>query len=132
MVTCMCTKLDADLEVRAPLNPTEDEEKVVRSIIAIFNIRVNIVQGEAIGHSNNMVSLERLKRMIRQRRIRSAAKVVMRSGIRGNIIEFYLHKQAAYAGKVSFSNAEGESPLGPIKVTIKAEDPNKLIEWLTE
>ncbi|MEM2910174.1 MAG: RNA-binding domain-containing protein [Nitrososphaerota archaeon] len=128
----MCTKLDADLEVRAPLNPTEDEEKVVRSIIAIFNIRVNIVQGEAIGHSNNMVSLERLKRMIRQRRIRSAAKVVMRSGIRGNIIEFYLHKQAAYAGKVSFSNAEGESPLGPIKVTIKAEDPNKLIEWLTE
>jgi len=124
--------LNAELEVRAPLNPTEDEEKVVRSIVSIFNVKVDILQDEAIGRSESIASLERLKRLIRQRRIRSAAKAVMRGGIRGNVVEFYLHKQAAYAGKVSFSSAEGESPLGPIKVTIRTEDPNKLIEWLTE
>ncbi|MCL7385808.1 MAG: hypothetical protein LZ158_05560 [Thaumarchaeota archaeon] len=124
--------MDAELEVRAPLNPTEDEEKVVRSILSIFKVKVDTKLDEAIVCSGNISSLEKLKRLIRQRRIRSAAKAVMRSGIRGNVVEFYLHKQAAYAGKVSFSNAEGESPLGPIKVTIKTDDPNKLIEWLTE
>lgn len=124
--------MDADLEVRAPLNPTEDEEKVVKSILSIFKVKVNVTQDEVIGCSKNINSLENLKRMIRQRRIRSAARAVMRSGIRGNIVEFYLHKQAAYAGKVSFSNAEGESPLGPIRVTIKTDDPNKLVNWLTE
>jgi len=124
--------LDVELEVRAPLNPTEDGEKVVRSILSIFKVKVDTVQDEAIVCSGNINSLEKLKRMIRQRKIRSAAKAVMRSGIKGNVVEFYLHKQAAYAGKVSFSNAEGESPLGPIKVTIKTDDPNKLIEWLTE
>ncbi|MDW8076839.1 MAG: RNA-binding domain-containing protein [Nitrososphaerota archaeon] len=125
-------KLDADLEVRAHLNPTEDEEKVVKSILSIFKVKVNVVQDEAIGCSRDINALRKLKRMIRQRRIRSAARAVMKSGIRGNVVEFYLHKQAAYAGKVSFSNAEGESPLGPIKVTIKTDDPNKLVEWLTE
>ncbi|MEM1666552.1 MAG: RNA-binding domain-containing protein [Nitrososphaerota archaeon] len=124
--------MDADLEVRAPLNPTEDEEKVVKSILSIFKVKVNVMQNEIIGCSEDINSLEKLKRMIRQRRIRSAARAVMRGGIRGNIVEFYLHKQAAYAGKVSFSNAEGESPLGPIRVTIKTDDPNKLINWLTE
>jgi len=124
--------LNADLEVRAPLNPTEDEEKVVKSILSIFKVKVNVMQNEIIGCSEDINSLEKLKRMIRQRRIRSAARAVMRGGIRGNIVEFYLHKQAAYAGKVSFSNAEGESPLGPIRVTIKTDDPNKLINWLTE
>ncbi|MEM0090015.1 MAG: RNA-binding domain-containing protein [Nitrososphaerota archaeon] len=124
--------MNADLEVRAPLNPTEDEEKVVKSILSIFKVKVNVMQNEIIGCSEDINSLEKLKRMIRQRRIRSAARAVMRGGIRGNIVEFYLHKQAAYAGKVSFSNAEGESPLGPIRVTIKTDDPNKLINWLTE
>jgi len=124
--------LDVELEVRAPLNPTEDGEKVVKSILSIFKVKVDTVQDEMIVCSGNINSLEKLKRMIRQRKIRSAAKAVMRSGIKGNVVEFYLHKQAAYAGKVSFSNAEGESPLGPIKVTIKTDDPNKLIEWLTE
>ncbi len=124
--------MDAKLEVKAPLNPTEDEEKVVKSILSIFKVKVNVMQGEAIGCSENISSLEKLKRMIRQKRIRFTARAIMKSGIKGNIVEFYLHKQAAYAGKVSFSNVEGESPLGPIKVIIKTDDPDKLIEWLTE
>lgn len=125
--------MDTSLEVRASLNPTEDEVKVVKSILSIFKkVKISTMHNEIVGCSEDISSLEKLKRIIRQRKIRSAARAVMMNGIKGNIVEFYLHKQAAYAGKVSFSSAEGESPLGPIKVTIRTDDPNKLVEWLTE
>jgi len=48
----------------------------------------------------------------------------------GNRLVFYLNKQAAYAGHVSFSAPEGESPLGPIQVIIETENTDQLIDWL--
>ena len=48
----------------------------------------------------------------------------------GNRIVFFLNKQAAYAGHVSFSAPEGESPLGPIQVVIETENPEQVIDWL--
>jgi predicted RNA binding protein with dsRBD fold (UPF0201 family) len=69
--------------------------------------------------------------MILQRdRIRAAARSVLRRSVDGNRIVFFLNKQAAYAGHVSFSAPEGESPLGPIQVTIETENPEQLINWL--
>jgi predicted RNA binding protein with dsRBD fold (UPF0201 family) len=50
--------------------------------------------------------------------------------VEGNRIVFFLNKQAAYAGHVSFSAPEGESPLGPIQVILETEDPEQLIDWL--
>jgi predicted RNA binding protein with dsRBD fold (UPF0201 family) len=41
-----------------------------------------------------------------------------------------LNKQVAFAGHVSFSKEEAESPLGPLKVRIECEDLKGLIEWL--
>jgi uncharacterized protein len=70
--------------------------------------------------------------MILQRdRIRAAARSVLRRSVDGNRIVFFLNKQAAHAGHVSFSAPEGESPLGPIQVTVETENPEKLIDWLT-
>lgn len=120
------------LEVRAPINPTEDSEKVVRCIKNIFKIDVFIERNEAVGVSEDMSSLENLKRLIRQRRIRAAAKAVMRSGVEGDTIIFHLNKQAAYVKKVSFSSPENESPLGTLSVKIETDDPHGLIDWLTE
>jgi predicted RNA binding protein with dsRBD fold (UPF0201 family) len=50
--------------------------------------------------------------------------------VEGNRIVFFLNKQAAYAGHVSFSAPEGESPLGPIQVILETENPEQLIDWL--
>jgi len=36
----------------------------------------------------------------------------------------------AFANHVSFSQETGESPLGPIKVTLDCESPRELIDWL--
>jgi predicted RNA binding protein with dsRBD fold (UPF0201 family) len=68
--------------------------------------------------------------LLRRERIRDAAHSVLLEGLSGNTITFYLNKQVAYAGRVSFSKAVAESPLGPIKVQIKCDNPRQLVEWL--
>jgi uncharacterized protein len=69
--------------------------------------------------------------MILQRdRIRAAARSVLRRSIEGNRIVFFLNKQAAHAGHVSFSAPEGESPLGPIQIILETEKPEQIIDWL--
>jgi len=75
-------------------------------------------------------SLERLRMILQRDRIRAAARSVLRRSVEGNRIVFFLNKQAAYAGHVSFSAPEGESPLGPIHVILETENPEQLIDWL--
>jgi len=75
--------------------------------------------------------LTKLYNLLRRERIRDAARSIMFRGLEGNTITFYLNKQVAYAGHLSFSELTGESPLGPIKVTITCDNPRELIDWLT-
>ncbi len=75
-------------------------------------------------------SLERFRMILQRDRIRAAARSVLRRSVEGNRIVFFLNKQAAYAGHVSFSAPEGESPLGPIQVILQTENPEQLIDWL--
>jgi uncharacterized protein len=76
-------------------------------------------------------SLERFQMILQRDRIRAAARAVLRRSVEGNRIVFFLNKQAAYAGHVSFSAPEGESPLGPISVVVESENLEQLIDWLT-
>jgi len=55
---------------------------------------------------------------------------VLFKGLNENSITFYLNKQVAYAGHVSFCQPVAESPLGPIKVQILCDKPKDLIDWL--
>lgn len=126
------------VEVSARVHPTEDPAKVERAIANIFpNVplsREDLGDGSSImrGSSEGLEALERLKSLIGAERIRSAARSILASSRIGNALEFHLHKQAAFAGKLSFSQPFGESPLGPISIRAECEDPEGLIEWLTE
>ena len=77
-------------------------------------------------------SLVKLRNILRNDRIRDAARRLLFKSIRGNTINFCLNKQVAYAGHVSFSEETAESPLGPIRVIVTAENPSLLVEWLAE
>ncbi|MCD6445814.1 hypothetical protein J7L49_03405 [Candidatus Bathyarchaeota archaeon] len=121
--------------VKVEVNPTESEEKVRRAVENLFsNIPLkleksgggNFLTGEAEG----LDVLSKIYNMLRRERIRDAARAVFFSRLEGKTITFYLNKQAAFAGHISFSEPTGESPLGPICVQIKCEKPRKLIEWL--
>jgi uncharacterized protein len=123
--------------VEVEVNPTEDVEKVklaVNNVLGNPSMTVKsagktcILTAEAKGQA----SLTKLRNMLKNDRIRDASRRLLNKSVRGNKIDFYLNKQVAYAGHISFSEESAESPLGPIHITIESEDPHGLAEWLAE
>jgi len=125
------------VRVEAEVYPTEDPDKVFKAVKSIFprlELQLRWLDNSAVveGSGEGLEVLEDLKRMLRERRIRSAARSILKSSISGDLLVFYLNKQAAYVGKVSFTEPFLESPLPPIKVEIKSDKPEEVISWLTE
>jgi len=125
------------IHIEADVNPTEDEVKVKK---AISNIVYNPVftsepafQGVRLkADAQGQVALSNFRNLLRNDRIRDAARKILYRATRDERISFYLNKQVAYAGHVSFSEEHAESPLGPIHVVIETVAPKQLIDWLVE
>jgi predicted RNA binding protein with dsRBD fold (UPF0201 family) len=124
------------VRVETEINPTEAEGKVKSAVANLFgNIPTatnpsplgSVLTGEAQGRE----ALDSLRNVLRRDRVRNAARKVLFAGIRGKTVVFFLNKQVASAGHVSFSQEVAESPLGPIKVRINCENPRELVDWLT-
>ena len=125
------------VHVEAEVNPTEDEEKVKTAINNILGnasftsnaaYKGSVLRAEAKG----LDSLIKLRNLLRNDRIRDAARKLLFRAISGNKISFCLNKQVAFAGHISFSEETAESPLGPIRVTIETDNPTQVVEWLAE
>src|SRR4030042_6249159 len=121
--------------VETEINLTEDEEKVKKAVANIFDdvsmeikpsYKGSMLSAEAKGRA----ALVKFRTVLRSDRIRDAARKVFFWGIRGGTISFCLNKQVAFAGHISFSEEVAESPLGPLRVMIKCDDPRLLIDWL--
>jgi predicted RNA binding protein with dsRBD fold (UPF0201 family) len=123
------------IHVETDVNPTESEEKIQKAIWNIFgdlNVEINLTQrGKVLSvDAKGLDGLSTLRSVLRKDHIRDASRKALFRGLLGTTLIFYLNKQVAFSGHVSFSEAEAESPLGPIKVTIKTDDPQQLIDWL--
>jgi len=123
------------ITVEAAVNPTEDVDKVkiaVHKVLGEIPLQVlNDQYGARLfGRKEGLKALVTFRDLLRRELILDAARRVLFSGLRGDTITFYLNKQVAYVGHVSFSQPEGESPLGPIRVDIQCDNPRALINWL--
>ena len=123
--------------VETEINPTEDEEKVRSAVGNFFSTSemsfAPAQNGKTLtAKAQGQGSLTKFRDILRNDRIRDAARKMLFKSTRGNRIVFYLNKQVVFAGHVSFCEATGESPLGPIKVIIETEQPQQVIEWLAE
>ena len=123
------------IRVGAEINLTEDLEKVKRAVENVFSmaeVEVKTSQKGSllIAKTRGMEGLSKLYNLLRRERIRDAARRVLFKGLGESSITFYLNKQVAYAGHISFCQPVAESPLGPIKVQITCDKPKELIEWL--
>ncbi|MCD6563755.1 MAG: hypothetical protein J7K23_07585 [Thermoproteales archaeon] len=125
------------ITVRTIINPTEEEERVVKSITNFFNLQeIKITemgyQKVLIGEGYGSKVLKKFYYALRKERVLDAARQYLQRGKTSNKIIFYLNKQVAYIGRISFSSFEyGESPLGAIVVEIETNNPKQLIQWLT-
>jgi predicted RNA binding protein with dsRBD fold (UPF0201 family) len=123
------------LRVEAEIKPTESEEKVKTAVDNMFANLTTQVNPQRIGsilraEAKSREALENLRAALRRDRVRAAARKFLYANQRGNTVSFFLNKQVAFTGHVSFSQETGESPLGPIKVVIVSENLREIIDWL--
>jgi predicted RNA binding protein with dsRBD fold (UPF0201 family) len=125
------------IKIEAEVYPTESREKVMQAVKNLFPIIDLHVQAQEdteviVGEGAGLEFLENLKNMLRSRKIRAAARSILRQSKLNGKLVFYMNKQAAYARQASFTEPFTESPLPPIRVEIESDDVDKVIEWLTE
>ena len=123
------------IQVEADVNPTENQNKVKTAMENIFgNLEFELTpQGKSellVAKIKGSSGLAKFGELLRRERIRNAARRVLLESVQGKGLTFYMNKQVAFVGHVSFSNPTGESPLGPIKVQIRCDNPTELIDWL--
>lgn len=123
--------------VEVEINPTENEDNVKAAVnnvldLASITIKPSIKGSTLTAVAKGQDSLFKLRNMLRNDRIRDASRRLLFKSIRGTMISFYLNKQVAFSGHVSFSEETSESPLGPIRINIETDNPEQLIDWLAE
>jgi len=119
------------IKARAMVNPTEDLEKVTEALSNMFDYEDIEIGENYVIVSGGIESLQILKDLLRERRIRDTASKILEKNASFNIITFSLSKQAALVGVPNF--VEGyQSPLGEIEVEIETDEVETLIQWITE
>jgi len=128
--------LQVKVRLVADVNPTEDTGKVQNAILnlvgvgAVVENRVEAGRLTLVCEGEGLENLRRLRSVLESQRIRDASRMVFDRSVRGDRITVAFNRQAALAGKVSFSESPGDSALGPIWVEIETDDPYELIDWL--
>lgn len=121
--------------VEAEVKPTEDMEKVKQAITNVFtpdNIRIDERFGKKflVAEAKGAESLAKLHALLRREQILDAARKMMKRWSSQDRVIFFLNKQVAYVGHLSFCLPERESPLGPIRFEISCEKAKDVIDWL--
>lgn len=119
-----------EAEVVAPVNPTEDPERVARAIRSVFpNADIEEGHGELVATAH---AVDRLAELLETQRIQETARATLMDCIEGDTIAFAISKQAALAGVVTFALDE-PAELGDIHVRIRVEQPapDQLVEAMT-
>ncbi|HSV49310.1 MAG TPA: RNA-binding domain-containing protein [Candidatus Acidoferrales bacterium] len=129
--------VEVTVTVETEINPTEDEEKVRAAVNNVLGNATITVKPDARGstlfaEAKGQNSLFNLRSIMANDRVRDASRRLLLKSIRGDSIKFFLNKQVAFAGHVSFCEETAESPLGPLRFTIETDNAQALIEWLAE
>ena len=112
------------IEISCPIYPSEDPEKVRTAVLKVFPDAVLEESEEGIrGTSSN---LDRFSKQIRKQKILDTTRSVLIHGKRGDRTRFFLNKQVAFVGKISF--CEERTILGTIKAVITDDDIDGLID----
>jgi uncharacterized protein len=119
-----------EIIVQTYINPSEELEKVNFAIKNVFPNSNFILKDNKLHLSTEKLEdLKKIKDQIRSRSTISVLKKVLYNNQNMDITWFLLNKQAAFSGVVAVVEEEDESPLGPIKITIKNRDIEEIIAW---
>ncbi|MCW1301249.1 MAG: RNA-binding domain-containing protein [Candidatus Nanoarchaeia archaeon] len=105
-----------EVEIRTRVFPTEDVEKLRRSLASAFNSEFEFRDGVLIS-TTKLESLEKMKSQIKSREIQPTVKELILKFSEDGKVRLLLNKQAICRGIFNFVDEE-EFPLGVIEVTI--------------
>ena len=125
--------MNVKVQVFAPVNPTEVQEKVETAILNFFPVSLELQIGviPMLYGEGDLENLRKLHLRLREERILDTARRLFLNGTRGKATRFRLNKQVAYIGKLNFP--AGKESLGSIDVEISADNEDELltiIDWL--
>jgi predicted RNA binding protein with dsRBD fold (UPF0201 family) len=123
-------KMDLEIIVQVYVNPSEELEKVTTAIKNIFpGFNFLLKDNKLYFSTEKLEILKKIKEQIRSRSTLAVLKKFLYNNQSMNTTWFLLNKQAAFSGVVVIVEEENESPLGPIKITIKNQDTEEIIKW---
>lgn len=121
---------DLEITVQAYINPSEEIEKVSSAIKNVFPESALILKDNKLYTSaEKMEVFKKVKDQIRSKSTLSVLKKILFSNQNMDTTWFLLNKQAAFSKVVALIEDEDESPLGPIKITIRNQDIEEIINW---
>ena len=123
--------MNIEIIATAKIHNSEDANKVVDAIKnVVANAIITIDDGNVIAVSRGRDALRIIHQQAKAREVLGVLKKKLLDNLVDNQTWFYINKQAAYAGVVVICDEAQESPLGPIKIEIRSDEINNVIEWL--
>lgn len=122
------------LILEATVSPSEDPAKVAEAlggVVALGPESASVGPQTARLVTTEAKALEEIRRQLRDRHIRPAARrqlILNKTGVSSSLM---LNRQAAVVGVVAVCGSPEESPLGPIYLTLSSEKLDEAIDWLT-
>ena len=83
-----------------------------------------------IGKTGNLEVLSTLYNQVRDRSIISVLRRLLLSNLEKSSTWFYINKQVSTLGIIVLVDDEIESPLGPIRINLRSNNIDRVIEWL--
>jgi predicted RNA binding protein with dsRBD fold (UPF0201 family) len=120
-----------EIVVHAPIYYSEDPKKVTHAVKNIFpDCECTVKDNKLYFSSSNIAVLKKLKEQVRSRSTLAVLKKMIYKNQYMDTTWFLLNKQAAFAGIAAIVEEEDETPLGPIKITIKNQGIEEINKWL--
>ena len=121
-----------NVQVFCEINTSEESSKVNTAVRNVFpNMEISINRHQIIGKSSSIESLSNISESINTKNTKNILQRILKQNTDGHSTWFYLNKQAAFVNMVVLCNESDESPLGPIKVVIEANNIETIIQSLT-
>ena len=120
------------IQIFCEINPSEDPEKVKLAVSNIFpDLTLEITDTEITGKSNGIKILSQISKSIHENNIKKTYQRILKNNSNSDSSWFYLNKQAAFVNTVALCSEANESSLGPIKVILRSNDIEQVIDKIT-
>ena len=120
------------IQIFCEINPSEDPQKVKLAVNNIFpDIELDVSDSDVSGKTTNIEILSQISKSMHEKNTKNTYQRILKRNNDGDSTWFYLNKQAAFVNTVALCSEANESSLGPIKVILRSNNVEHLIDSIT-